>query len=74
MREQVQKERLCRGGEQTYFDGADWRGEDGVVYDLDFFMKGKAKDSLAFTEVSVHKQDGKARYSWFEKDGLWYKK
>ena len=72
--ELVHTERLSKVGEQTYFACADFRGDDGVVYDLDFFMKGKAKDSLAFTEVSVHKQDGKARYNWFEKDGLWYKK
>ena len=72
--ELVHKERLSKVGEQTYFACADFRGDDGVVYDLDFFMKGKAKDSLDFTEVSVHKRDGKARYNWFEKDGLWYKK
>ena len=72
--ELVHKERLSKVGKQTYFACADFRGDDGMVYDLDFFMKGKAKDSLTFTEVSVHKQDGKARYNWFEKDGLWHKK
>lgn len=44
---------------------------DGVVYDIDIFMEGADKDNLKVTEVKVHKKNGKARYAWYEEDGVW---
>ena len=41
---------------------------------LDIFLQGKNTDNLTVTEISVHKEDGKARYSWVEEDGIWVKK
>ncbi len=69
----VHKERLSQVGPETYFACADLKDKDGTVYDLDFFMKGPNKDNLKVTEVSVHKQEGKERYTWHEHGGMWEK-
>jgi hypothetical protein len=50
------------------------RAKDGVVYDIDFWMKRTARgrwSRLEVTEIMVHKVDGKPRYTWQEKDGVW---
>jgi hypothetical protein len=38
--------------------------------DVDFFLK-KDGDKLVVTDTSVHKINGKARYNYEEKDGVW---
>jgi len=70
----VHKEKLAKIAEGTYFACADFKTPDGKIYDLDVFMKGPSKDKLIVTEISVHKEDGKERYGWFEKKGVWHKK
>ena len=37
-------------------------------------MKGPGKDKLEVTEVSIHKEGGKERYTWYEEGGIWKKK
>ncbi|MBI2118487.1 MAG: hypothetical protein HYT97_02540 [Elusimicrobia bacterium] len=70
----VHKERLSKVSSDVYFACADFKTPEGKIYDMDVFMKGNKTDSLEVTEVSVHKEDGKARYSWFEENGIWKKK
>ena len=70
----VHKERLATVGEGVYFACADFVTPTGKIYDLDIFMQGPDKDHLAVTEISVHKEAGKARYTWYEKGGIWSKK
>jgi hypothetical protein len=72
--EKVHKEKLSTIGPKTHFVCADFKGDDGHTYDVDVFMKGRGKDHLKTTEVTVHKMDGKERYTWMEKDGVWSKK
>ena len=72
--EKVHKERLSHIGENIYFACADFNAENGKVYDLDIFLQGTNTDNLTVTEISVHKEDGIARYGWQEKDGIWSKK
>jgi hypothetical protein len=72
--ERVHRERLSRVGRDTYFACADFRAADGTLYDLDVFMKGRAADRLKTTEVSIHKRDGKERYTWYEEGGVWKKR
>jgi len=72
--EKVHKERLSHIGDDVYFACADFYAEDGRVYDLDIFLQGKNTDNLTVTEISVHKEDGKARYGWQEENGVWVKK
>src|SRR3989338_210610 len=72
--EKVHKDRLSRVAKDVYFACADFRTHDGKkVYDLDVFMHGPDKKHLKVTEISVHKEDGDARYGWVEKDGVWSK-
>ena len=72
--EKVHKERLSHVGEDIYFACADFNADNGKVYDLDIFLQGTNTDNLTVTEISVHKEDGIARYGWQEQDGIWSKK
>lgn len=72
--DKVHKDRLSKVSENTYFACADFKTPDGALYDLDVFMVGQDAASLQATEVSVHKENGKARYGWVEERGIWKKK
>jgi hypothetical protein len=50
----------------------DFKADDGTMVDVDFFLK-KQGDALAVTETTVHKINGKARYNYEQKDGVWVK-
>ena len=69
----VHKERLSHIGNDVYFACADFNADNGKVYDLDIFLHGKNTDNLSVTEISVHKEEGKARYGWRNEEGLWVK-
>jgi hypothetical protein len=68
----VHRDRLSHIGEGVYFVCADFETPDGVVYDLDFFTKA-TPSGLEVTEVTIHKEEGRPRYTWYkdEADGLW---
>lgn len=66
----VHKDKLTPLSEDTYFACVDFRANDGTMVDVDFFLK-KDGDRLVVTDTSVHKVDGKARYSYEEKEGVW---
>ncbi len=70
--DKVHKERLATLGHGVYFACADFNATDGNVYDLDIFMKD-SEHGLEVSDISVHKKNGKARYGWVEKDGVWSK-
>lgn len=72
--DKVHEDKLAKVGDSTYFVCADFDAGKDKTYDLDFFLKGKDKDSLKVTEITVHKEDGKERYTWHEQKGLWVKK
>ena len=67
----VHKERLSSVGKDTYFACADFKADDGKIYDLDVFMSGKNAEDLSFQQFHVHKEAGVERYNWSEKDGIW---
>ena len=69
--EKVHDDRLSALGNDVYFVCADFKADDGNVYDIDIFMKGKSKDNLVATDTKVHKQNGTPRYSWYEEGGVW---
>lgn len=71
--ERVHDDRLCRVNEKICFACADFKTPENRVYDLDFFVK-HTESGLEVTEVSIHKEDGKPRYNWVEKEGTWSKK
>jgi len=70
----VHEERLSQVGPDRYFACADFKADDGTVYDVDFFMEGKDKGSLQFSDLSIHKVNGEPRYSWYEEGGVWKKR
>lgn len=45
--EKVHRERLSKVDQEMYFACADFKTPEGIVYDLDVFMKGTDKDNLA---------------------------
>jgi hypothetical protein len=66
----VHKDKLQALADGTYFACVDLKAADGTMVDVDFFMK-KEGDALAVTDTTVHKINGKARYGYVEKDGVW---
>lgn len=69
--DKIHDERLTPMGDGVYFVCADFKATNGHGYDVDFFVK-ESPGGLEFTDVvTVHKVDGKARYGWVEKDGVW---
>jgi hypothetical protein len=66
----VHKDRLQALADGRYFACVDFKAADGTMVDVDFFLK-KDGDKLVVTDTSVHKIDGKARYNYEEKDGVW---
>lgn len=71
--DKVHRERLARVAPDTYFACADFTSDDGVAYDLDFFMKGTDAAQLQFDDVTIHKRSGVERYRWKEAGGVWKK-
>ncbi len=72
--EKVHDDRLSQVKPNVYFACADFVEKDGTKYDIDVFMQGESKDELKEADVSVHKVNGKERYTWFEENGTWKKK
>ena len=70
----VHRERLSKVGPEEYFACVDFKSAEGKMYDVDFFMKGSSKDNLTFSEFMIHKVQGKARYTWYEENGVWKRK
>jgi hypothetical protein len=67
----VHLEYLADLGRGVRFACVDLVGNDGPVYDVDFFMKGPP-GAMTVTETSVHKVDGHPLYLWEQKrDGTW---
>lgn len=71
--DKVHKDKLSKVAEGTYFACSDFKSKDGKTYDLDFFLK-ETDSGLQVSEITVHKKDGKARYTWVETEGVWKRK
>ncbi len=70
----VHRERIAHLDKNTCFVCADFKTAAGKVYDLDVFVTGTALDSLKFHDLTIHKEEGVARYTWHEEGGVWKKK
>jgi hypothetical protein len=71
--DKIHRERLAKTGENTYFVCADFKDEDGKVWDLDFWVT-QSEHGLKVSETMIHKEAGEPRYTWFEADGIWKRK
>lgn len=69
----VHDDRVSQVGENLYFACSDFLTNKDKVYDLDFFMQG-TDSGLQVTEVMIHKEETKPRYTWQEKGGIWKRK
>lgn len=69
----VHEDKLAMVKKGVYFACADFETPDGHLYDLDIFMQ-ETKVGLEVTEITVHKEDGNARYGWVEEKGVWKRK
>jgi hypothetical protein len=70
----VHKDRLASVGPQEYFACADFKTPAGKLYDLDISMRGPDQAHLEVTEISIHKEAGKERYTWHSDGGIWQKR
>ena len=70
----VHRERIAHLSKETCFVCADFKTPEGKVYDLDVFVTGTALDNLKFHDLTIHKEEGKARYTWYEEGGVWAKR
>ena len=68
----VHDDPLSSLGGDNYFACVDMKGENGTIYDIDFFLTGQP-GSMNVTETSVHKVNGKPLYNWKEQGGVWKK-
>jgi hypothetical protein len=70
--DKVHQDKLAKVSDGLFFACCDFKATNGTMYDLDFFMKSTPM-GLRVSEVAVHKEAGKPRYGWVEKDGVWSK-
>ncbi|MEE9613520.1 MAG: hypothetical protein V3W31_01020 [Thermodesulfobacteriota bacterium] len=54
---------------EVYFMCTDFKGRDGTVLDMDFWLKKTDDGFLKVTEVKIHKVAGKPRYT-YDKDEM----
>ncbi len=70
----VHTEYLSNLGPRRHFACVDLADISGDVYDVDFFLEGDP-GSMAVTETTLHKLNGKPFYTWKQrKDKTWYRK
>jgi hypothetical protein len=65
-------DRFSSLGGDKYFACVDMKGNDGKIYDIDFFMVVQPS-KLTVTETSVHKINGKPLYNRKQQGGVWKK-
>ena len=68
--DRVHDDRLSSVKEGLHFACADFKSRDAHLYDLDFFMR-ESEAGLQVSEITIHKADGIARYTWKEEQGVW---
>ena len=71
--DKVHDDKLTMTAPGTWFACADFKAEDGTVWDLDVFMKVDSGKHLEASDLSIHKENGKERYGWKEEGGVWKK-
>jgi hypothetical protein len=69
----VHKDKFLRLATDRYAICAEFKAEDGTVYDVDLIFTGATPDSLSFSEMSIHRVGDKERYTWREEGGFWTK-
>lgn len=69
----VHTEYIANLAPERHFVCVDLAEESGDVYDVDFFLEGKAGD-MKVTQTTLHKLNGRPFYTWAQKDdGTWHR-
>ena len=68
--DKIHDDRLAHVGNNNYFVCADFKGDDGRLYDIDVFMKWDGKE-LTPMERKVHKVNSVPRYDWYKDGDTW---
>jgi hypothetical protein len=66
----VHTDKLTQLDEKTYFACVDFKADDGTPVDVDFYMKND-NGKLALSDTTVHKVNGKPRFSYEKKGNFW---
>jgi hypothetical protein len=66
----VHTDKLTPLSADTYFACTDFKAKDGTLVDVDFYLKNEA-GKLVITDTTVHKVNGKPRFNYVEKNGVW---
>jgi hypothetical protein len=66
----VHSDKLTQLNDKTYFACVDFRGDDGTMVDVDFFLENQ-DGKLKPTSTTVHKINGVARYMYQQKGEFW---
>jgi hypothetical protein len=66
----VHSDKLTPLSADTYFACTDFKAKDGTVVDVDFYLKNE-DGKLVITDTTVHKVNGKPRFNYVEKKGVW---
>ena len=66
----VHTDKLTPLSADTYFACTDFKAKDGTLVDVDFYLKNQ-DGKLVITDTTVHKINGKPRFNYVEKDGVW---
>ena len=66
----VHTDKLTQLDEKTYFACVDFKADDGTPVDVDFYMKND-NDGLTLSDTTVHKVNGKPRFTYEKKGNFW---
>jgi hypothetical protein len=66
----VHTDKLTPLSADTYFACTDFKAKDGTLVDVDFYLKNQ-DGKLVITDTTVHKINGKPRFNYVEKNGVW---
>ena len=66
----VHTDKLTQLDEKTYFACVDFKADDGTPVDVDFYMKND-NDKLTLSDTTVHKVNGKPRFTYEKKGNFW---
>jgi hypothetical protein len=66
----VHTDKLTPLSADTYFACTDFKAKDGTLVDVDFYLKDQ-DGKLVITDTTIHKVNGKPRFNYVEKNGVW---
>jgi len=66
----VHTDKLTQMDDKTYFACVDFKADDGTLVDADFYLKNE-NGKLTLDDTTVHKVNGKPRFTYEKKGDFW---